>query len=71
MSCNTKRIKTGKTVITIAGGVAIGAVAVAVVTAAPFEVLGGLALVGLTKVALQANEKLNKCNDPDHDHSDE
>tara|TARA_Y100001973_G_scaffold15637_1_gene22619 strand:- start:313 stop:528 length:216 start_codon:yes stop_codon:yes gene_type:complete len=71
MSCNTKRIKTGNTVITIAGGVALGALAVAVVTAAPFEVLGGLAVVGLTKVALKANEKLNKCNNPDHDHEHE
>ena len=55
MSCTHKN--KWDTVITIAGGVAIGTVAVAAVVAAPLEIVTTIALVGATKLALDKNRK--------------
>ena len=64
MSCgNQKKHDTINTVIGIAGGVAIGTVAVAAIVAAPLEIGLTLALVGATKFALDKHNK--------HDHKEE
>ena len=62
MSCgNQKKHDTINTVIGIAGGVAIGTVAVAAIVAAPLEIGLTLALAGATKFAL------NKHNSHTHE----
>ena len=69
MSCNNKNRDKWDTVITIAGGVAIGTVAVAAVVAAPLEIATTLVLVGATKMALDKNKESRKCDEEGHDHS--
>ena len=71
MSCNTKNKDFWNTFISIGGGIAAGTAAVAVVVAAPVEIAVTVGLVALTKVAVDANEKMNRCDDPDHNHDDE
>ena len=68
MSCKPNKEK-WDTVITIAGGIAIGTVAVAAVVAAPLEIVTTVALVGATKLALEKNRE-RKCTE-DHKHDDE
>ena len=70
MSCNKNHDNWNK-FITIGGGIAAGVAAVAVVAAAPVEIAVTAGVVVLTKVAVDANNKLNKCDDPDHNHDDE
>ena len=67
MSCKPNK-DTWDTVITVAGGIAIGTVAVAAVVAAPLEIVTTIALVGATKLALDKNRE-RKCTE-DHDHND-
>ena len=57
MSCNNKNRDAWDSVIMIAGGIAIGTVAVAAVVAAPLEIVTTAVLVGATKVALDKNKK--------------
>ena len=61
MSC--KKHETTNTIITIAGGIAIGTVAVAAIVAAPLEIVTTIALVGATKLALDKN---NECHEKSH-----
>ena len=68
MSCNNKSRDRWDTVITVAGGIAIGTVAVAAVVATPLEIVTTVALVGATKLALDKNRN-RKCTE-DHDHHD-
>ena len=69
MSCNVKNREKWDTVITVAGGIAIGTVAVAAIVAAPLEIATTLVLVGATKYALDKNKEARKCEEEDHDHS--
>ncbi len=69
MSCNNKSRDNWDTVIKIAGGIAIGTVAVAAVVAAPLEIATTLVVVGVTKAALDKNKEARKCDEADHDHS--
>ena len=71
MSCNNKSKDKWDTIITVAGGIAIGTVAVAAVVAAPLEIVTTVVLVGATKYALDKNNKARKCDVEEHDHSDE
>ena len=68
MSCNLKDRDKWDTVITVAGGIAIGTVAVAAVVAAPLEIVTTIALVGATKLALEKNREARKCDEEDHNH---
>ena len=52
--------KNWDTVFTVAGGIAIGTVAVAAVVAAPLEIITTVALIGATKLALDKNKSCNK-----------
>ena len=71
MSCNNKSRDKWDTVITIAGGVAIGTVAVAAVVAAPLEIVTTIALIGATKLALEKNKEARKCDVEEHTHDEE
>ena len=71
MSCNNQSRDKWDTVITIAGGVAIGTVAVAAVVAAPLEIVTTIALVGATKLALEKNKKARKCDEETHVHQED
>lgn len=71
MSCNKKSRDNWDTVIKIAGGVAIGTVAVAAVVAAPFEIVTTAVLVGATKFALDKNKEGRKCDVEEHKHDEE
>ena len=69
MSCNNKNRDAWDSVIMIAGGIAIGTVAVAAVVAAPLEIVTTAVLVGATKLALDKNKESRKCDEEEHDHS--
>ena len=69
MSCNEKNRDAWNNVIMIAGGIAIGTVAVAAVVAAPLEIVTTAVLVGATKYALEKNKEARKCDEEEHDHS--
>ena len=71
MSCNNLNRDKWDTVITIAGGVAIGTVAVAAVVAAPLEIVTTIALVGATKLALNKNKESRKCDEEGHVHQED
>jgi len=71
MSCNNKNKDRWDTVITVAGGIAIGTVAVAAVVAAPLEIVTTAVLVGATKFALDKNKDGRKCDVEEHDHDAE
>ena len=71
MSCNNKNRDAWDNVIMIAGGVAIGTVAVAAVVAAPLEIVTTIALVGATKLALDKNRKARKCDEEEHTHQED
>ena len=66
MSCKPNKEK-WDTVITIAGGIAIGTVAVAAVVAAPLEIVTTVVLVGATKLALDKNRNRECTKDHEHD----
>ena len=69
MSCNNKNRDAWDNVIMIAGGIAIGTVAVAAVVAAPLEIVTTAVLVGATKLALDKNKEARKCDEEGHDHT--
>ena len=71
MSCNLKDRDKWDTVITVAGGIAIGTVAVAAVVAAPLEIVTTIALIGATKLALEKNRKGRKCDEEEHTHQED
>ena len=71
MSCNNKNRDAWDNVIMIAGGIAIGTVAVAAVVAAPLEIVTTAVLVGATKVALDKNKKARKCDEEGHTHEED
>ena len=71
MSCNEKSRDRWDTVITVAGGIAIGTVAVAAVVAAPLEIVTTAVLVGATKFALDKNREARKCDVEEHNHDAE
>ena len=68
MSCNNKSRDKWDTVITIAGGIAIGTVAVAAVVAAPLEIVTTGVLLAATKYALEKNKEARQCDEEDHTH---
>ena len=71
MSCNNESRDKWDTIITVAGGIAIGTVAVAAVVAAPLEIVTTIALVGATKLALDKNREARKCDVEEHNHDEE
>ena len=71
MTCNNKSKDRWDTVITVAGGIAIGTVAVAAVVAAPLEIVTTAVLIGATKYALEKNKESRKCDVEEHNHDEE
>ena len=71
MSCNNQNRDKWDTIITVAGGIAIGTVAVAAVVAAPLEIVTTIALVGATKLALDKNREARKCDEEGHTHEED